>query len=65
MAGELDLELALSKDEEGEEDVPVAPVKPFSLPAAAAPVPPAAAGELGEDDLLLLLVLSAAFSTDK
>ena len=63
MAGELDLELALSKDEEGEEDVPVAPAMLFSLPPAG--FEPAAAGELGDDDLLLLLVLSAAFSTDK
>ena len=64
MAGELDLELALSKDEEGDEDVPVAPAMLFSLPPPATVVP-AAAGELGDDDLLLLLVLSAAFSTDK
>ena len=62
MAGELDLELALSKEDDGEEDVAVAPVMLFSLPAVAAG--PAAAGELGEEDLLLL-VLSAAFSTDK
>ena len=55
--GELDLELALSKEDGGDEVL-------FSLTTAALPpVPPM--GEFGELDLLLPLVLSAVFSVDK
>lgn len=53
--GELDLELALSNDEDGEEEVAVAPGKLFSLAAVT--------GELGDD--VFALVLSLAFSTDR
>ena len=55
--GQLDRELALSNDEEGEEDVAVVPALPLSMTAD---------GELGDEEpVLVLMVLSAAFSTDK
>ena len=73
--GEFDLELALSKDEDGDEDVvvPVTSLWPDDPDPGVAPDPvvtmpppdPADEGELGDEVLLLLLVLSAAFSTDK
>ena len=53
--GELDLELALSNDEDGEEEVAVVPALPLSV---------AADGELGEEEVLVT-VRSAAFSTDR
>ena len=61
--GEFDLELALSKDEDGDEDVAVAASLADPAVAAVATMPDE--GEFGDEVLLLLLVLSAAFSTDK
>ena len=61
LEGELDLELALSKDDGGEEVL----LFSFAAALASAEVIWRPVGELGELDLLLLLVLSPAFSTDK
>ena len=58
----MDRELALSNDEEGEDEVAVVPALPLSMTAD---------GELGEEEeepeqpILALRVLSAGFSTDK